>query len=164
MRRPESLLIFYPVFPVFPALSNPRTFRSLHFQIPALSVFPSFGLSSRFSHCFRLFVELPSSAATQQSVRLRNHKPHPATAWSTASEATHQAASSIRLFRHIGTKVIALGDPFLRVCGDIHNQTEDAGERRDRLTFAGPRMPGHTRRPATGISGLPGVCFRRTRD
>jgi hypothetical protein len=22
----------------------------------------------------------------------------------------------------------------------------------------------HTRRPATGISGLPGVCFRRTRD
>ena len=99
MRRPESLLIFYPVFLVFPALSDPCTFRSLHFQIPALSAFPSFGFSSRFSHCFRLFVEYPSSAATQRSVRRRNRKPHPATAWSTASEAAHQTASSIRLSR-----------------------------------------------------------------
>ena len=65
-----------------------------------------------------------------------------------------------RQARHIGTKGIALGDPFLRVCGGIHNQTQGAGQRRDRPAFAGPRMTGHTRRPATGISGLPGACFR----
>lgn len=151
MRRPESLLIFYPVFLVFPALSDPRTFS-----------FPVFWPFQPLQSLLQAFIEHPSSAATQQSVRRRNRKPHPATAWSTASETAHQTASSIRLFRHIGTKGIALGIPFLRVCGGIHNQTEGAGERRDRLAFAGPRMPGHTRRPATGISGPSGACFRRT--
>ena len=88
MRRPESLLIFYPVFLVFPALSDPRTFS-----------FPVFWPFQPLQSLLQAFIEHPSSAATQQSVRRRNRKPHPATAWSTASEAAHQTASSIRLSR-----------------------------------------------------------------
>ena len=88
MRRPESLLIFYPVFLVFPALSDPRTFS-----------FPVFWPFQPLQSLLQAFVEHPSSAATRQSVRRRNRKPHPATAWSTASEAAHQTASSFRLTR-----------------------------------------------------------------
>ena len=63
--------------------------------------------------------------------------PHPVREPAKTKPHTRQA-------RHTGTKGNALGDPFLCVCGDIHNQTKGAGNDKTARASAGPRMPGHT--------------------
>ena len=79
MRRPESLLIFYPVFPVFPALSDPCTFRFPHFQFSRLLAFPAVsviasGFLSNSPHLQRH--NSRSDAGTINRIQQRHGQPH----------------------------------------------------------------------------------------